>query len=89
MKRVDIELITKGYSLTTAEILYHMPDFPKLLQTYVWQELDIAPNFPVLKKFLIFWENKLDGKLHSVKVSSSRIIKPSEISFADREFYLH
>ena len=25
-----------GYGLTTAQILYRLPDHPSLLQTYVW-----------------------------------------------------
>ena len=37
-----------GYGLTTAEILYRMPDHPSLLQTYVWQNYDLFPNFPAL-----------------------------------------
>lgn len=89
MNSKHFELITKGYSLTTAEILYHMPDFPKLLQSYTWQELDMAPDFPVLKKFLTFWERSLDGKLHSVKIASHRIIKPSDFIYTNGEFYLH
>ena len=42
----EIQLRLRGYSLTTAEILYHLPDHPALLQSYVWQDLDIAPKFP-------------------------------------------
>ena len=38
----------EGYGLTTATILYRMPDHPNLLQTYIWQEYDLAPKFPVL-----------------------------------------
>jgi len=34
-----IELVLKGYSLFTAEILYHLPDHPRLLQSFVWQDL--------------------------------------------------
>ncbi len=45
-----------GYRLTTAEIIYHRPDHPSLLQSYVWQDLDMAPRFPVLTRFLRFWE---------------------------------
>ena len=45
----------KQYRLTTAEILYHMPDHPSLLQSYLWQEYDLAPQFPTLRKFLDFW----------------------------------
>jgi len=73
----DVELMVKDYRLTTAEILYHMPDHPSLLQTYVWQSLDISPKFPVLHKFLAFWETSLDGRLHSVKIASAELLKPS------------
>ena len=66
----------RDYRLTTAEILYRMPDHPELLQSYVWQDLDLAPRFPVLRKFLDFWNRELDGKVHSVRVASARIIQP-------------
>jgi len=68
----------RNYRLTTAEILYHMPDHPRLLQTYVWQELDLAPEFPVLRRFLDFWRRELDGKLYSVRVASASLITPAE-----------
>lgn len=35
----DMELQLKGYGVTTAHILYRMPDHPAILQTYVWQQL--------------------------------------------------
>jgi uncharacterized protein Usg len=73
----------RDYRLTTAEILYHMPDHPAVLQTYIWQELDIAPRFPVLHKFLDFWTLNLDGKLHSVRIASSALIKPAEFRLAN------
>jgi len=77
------------YRLTTAEILYHMPDHPGVLQTFVWQELDIAPDYPVLTRFLDFWQRSLDGKLHSVKVASQGLIAPAELRFAGAEMRLH
>ena len=58
-------------------------DHPHFLQTYIWQELDIAPRFPVLHKFLDFWTLNLDGKLHSVRVASSALIKPAEFRLAN------
>ncbi len=78
----------KDYRLTTAEILYHLPDHPKLLQTYVWQDYDIAPEFPVLGKFLDFWTRELDGKLHSVYVASQKLITPNHTQFRDVELTL-
>lgn len=67
----------KDHRLTTAEILYHMPDHPHLLQSYIWQDYDIAPEFPQLRRFLDFWSRSLDGKLHSVKVASRKLIAPA------------
>ena len=51
-RRGSLELQLKGYRLTNAEILYQMPDYPDLLQSCVWQNLDKALSFPRLKKFL-------------------------------------
>ena len=50
-----------GYGLTTAEIVYRRPDRHWLLQTYVWQDYDMFPDFPALKDFLAFWEKSLEG----------------------------
>jgi uncharacterized protein Usg len=76
--QADILRRLHGYRLTTAEILYHMPDHPGILQTYIWQELDLAPRFPALQRFLAFWNRELEGKLHSVRVGSSSLIGPQE-----------
>lgn len=82
-------MILKDYRLTTAEILYHMPDYPALLQSYVWQDLDIAPKFPILQKFLDFWESQLDGKLHSVKVASAQLVMPAEFRYCKGMMHIH
>ncbi len=78
-----------GYGLTTAEILYHLPDHPGLLQSYLWQAYDLAPAFPALTKFLDFWRDTLDGALHSVRVGHSNLIKPVEIALIGPEFRLN
>jgi len=83
------ELALQGYRLTTAEILYHLPDHPAVLQTFIWQELDIAPKYPVLTKFLRFWETSLDGRLHSVRVAARGLISPAELKVYGHEFTLH
>ena len=83
-----IALILKGYRLTTAEILYQLPDHPAFLQTYVWQEYDLVPRFPVLNRFLRFWETKLDGRLHSVRVAATGIVAPTELKYYGGEFTL-
>ncbi|MBB3951358.1 usg protein [Aureimonas jatrophae] len=69
----------RGAGLTTAEILYRMPDHPALLQTFSWQFEDTAPNYPRLRRFLDYWEREIEAKIHSVRVMHSRLIKPQEI----------
>jgi uncharacterized protein Usg len=78
-----------GYRLTTAEILYHMPDHPRMLQSFIWQDLDLAPKFPVLNKFLTFWQRDLEGKLHSVRVAARGLISDAELKMIGNEFTLH
>lgn len=78
-----------GFGLTTAQILYRRPDHLWLLQTYIWQDYDLCPTFPKLNKFLNFWIVELDGPLHTVMVSHSRLIKPAEIRIARGVFVIN
>jgi uncharacterized protein Usg len=79
----------EGYGLTTANILYRLPDHPDFLQTYVWQNYDLAPVFPELRKFLDFWARELEGPLHSVEVAHKRVISPREVRTIATEFWLN
>lgn len=80
MRTVEKQL--RNYRLTTAEITYHLPDYPELLQNFIWQDFDLAPEFPVLNKFLRFWQGNLDGRLHSVTVAATTLIRPSQFRYA-------
>jgi len=85
----NLSLQLNDYRLTTAEILYHMPDHPSLLQSFIWQEYDIAPRYPELRKFLDFWVRQIEGRLHSVIFASRGIVSAAEIRLAGTEFRLH
>jgi uncharacterized protein Usg len=78
----------RGYSLTTAEILYHLPDYPALLQSFLWQEYDIAPKFPKLLAFLNFWDKHLEGKVSRVRVANRKLIDPAEFRVTNGRFVL-
>jgi uncharacterized protein Usg len=84
----SIEKQLDNYRLTTANIVYHMPDHQDFLQEFIWQEYDIHPKFPVLREFLDFWEREIEGALHSVYVAHIPIITPGETRFFDSEFTL-
>ncbi len=79
----------RDWRMTTAELLYHMPDHPHVLQSYVWQKVDHAPDFPELHRFLDFWRREIDGPLHSVRVASVCLAHPAELRYANGVFTLH
>jgi uncharacterized protein Usg len=78
-----------GYSLTTAEILYRLPDHPSLLQSFIWQEYDVHPRFPRLLGFLDFWQRNLDGKLYRVTVAHRKLIGPTELTLLAADYRLN
>jgi uncharacterized protein Usg len=88
-KTSELQKLINGYSLVTAEILYRMPDHPKLLQSYIWQEYDMEPRYPELQKFLAFWEENLEGPLYSVRVAAQRLIAPPKLSHVDYLAHIH
>jgi uncharacterized protein Usg len=85
----DFRKQVSGYGLTTAHILYRRPDHRWLLQSFVWQNYDLFPEFPELHRFLAFWKEKLEGPLHSVRVAHCKLIKPAELRAINGEFRLH
>ncbi|MCH8685156.1 usg protein [Pedomonas mirosovicensis] len=85
----EFELRLKGYSLLTAEILYWMPDHHDLLQSFVWQTLDIAPRFPRLHRFLDYWREHIEAPLHSIQITHASLVTPAEMKLVGSEFRLH
>jgi uncharacterized protein Usg len=79
----------REYRLTTAEIIYHLPDHPDLLQSFIWQKFDLAPDFPELRRFLDFWSHNIEGKLHSVKVGQARFTGWAGFRHVSRSSSLH
>jgi uncharacterized protein Usg len=86
---MTLALQLKDYRLTTAEILYHLPDHPRLLQSFVWQDMDLAPEYPALHKFLDFWDRELDGKVHSVRVTAAKLVQPPRYRHPGAWMQLH
>ena len=89
MRDRDFAKAMSGFSLTTAEILYRLPDHPSLLQTYLWQDYDLSPKFPKLRCFLDFWSRNLDGPLASVRVAHRGLVAPREFRFREGELVVH
>ncbi len=88
MQASDTELMLKGYGLTTAEFFYRMPDYRNVLNTFVWQDYDLAPDHPRLFKFIEFWQAEIEGPLHSVRFTHRKMIAPGEWRNVVGEFRL-
>ena len=78
----DLDAQLRGQRLTNAEVLYYLPDHPALLQSFLWQTLDLAPDFPRIQRFLEFWRREIDAVIHSVEISSASQITPGRIRLA-------
>ncbi len=89
MENGETELMLQGYGLTTAQIYYRMPDFQNVLNTFLWQEYDLAPDYPKLFEFIEFWQAEIEGPLHSVSFTHRKMIAPGEWRNVVGEFPIH
>ena len=85
----ETELMLKGYGLTTAELFYHMPDHVHVLNSFIWQEYDLAPDHPRLFRFIEFWQREIDGPLHSVRFTHRKLVAPGMWRNVVGEFRIH
>ena len=79
----ELTLRLKGWRLATAEVLYYLPDHPSLLQSFVWQTLDLAPEYPRIHRFLNFWRREIEAVIHSVRLASGETLAPAKLNTAD------
>lgn len=75
----EFERRLHGATLLTAEVLYYMPDHPTLLQSFIWQTLDLAPSYPRIHKFLDFWRAEIQAVIHSVNLASGEQLAPAKV----------
>jgi uncharacterized protein Usg len=79
----ELTLRLNGWRLATAEVLYYMPDHPSLLQSFVWQTLDLAPDYPRIHRFLNYWRREIDAVIHSVRLASGETLAPAKLHTVD------
>jgi uncharacterized protein Usg len=89
MRMSETEMMLKGYGLTTAEMFYRIPDYQSVLNTFIWQDYDTAPDHPRLFRFIEFWRDEIEGPLHSVRFTHRKMISPGEWRNVTGEFTLH
>lgn len=83
----EFALRLQGWRLATAQVLYYIPDHPSLIQSFTWQTLDLAPEYPRIHKFLDFWRREIDAVIHSVQLASGETLAPAKIRNAATILY--
>jgi len=89
MSDSDFAAQLRGGRLTTAEVYYYMPDHPALLQRFLWQTIDLSPEYPRVRRFLDFWRREIDAVIHSVNVSAVGIVAPARLEIGSGMGTLH
>jgi len=87
--KTETELMLKGYGLTTAQMFFRLPDFPSVLNVFIWQDYDLAPDYDKLLNFISFWHDTIEGPLHSVQFVHRKLISPGEWRNVTGEFHYH
>lgn len=90
-KPVDPDFLARlgGSGLLTTEILYYRPDCRTLLQSFTWQTVDRAPDFPRLHQFLDHWRREIEAVIHSIRIAHSDWVGPAELRRVDGEWRLN
>jgi uncharacterized protein Usg len=89
MSNNDFARQLRGERLTTTEVLYYLPDHPAVLQRFLWQTLDVAPQFPRVNQFVDFWRREIDAVIHSVTVSAAGLVSPARLDVVRQVGLLH
>ena len=89
MADADFDRQLKGERLTTAEVIYYLPDHPALLQRFLWQTLDLPPEFPRVHEFLLYWRREIEAVIHSVTCSAAGLIAPARLNVGNDIGLLH
>ena len=89
MQQTETEMMLRGYGLTTAEFFYRMPDYRNVLNTFLWQDYDLAPDHSKLFQFIEYWQDEIEGPLHSVRFTHRKMLSSGEWRQVVGEFRYH
>lgn len=57
--------------LTLIQIYYYMPDYPSVINEFMWQTIDLYPRFPRMKRFLDFWSQNIEARINQIYLTYS------------------
>ena len=79
-------LIFQKQADTTVKVIYYLPDYTSIINEFVWQTTDFLPDFPRIRKFLLYWEENLEGNIKDIFLAYK--LDNRSTKFADALFLL-
>lgn len=64
-------IILKKTSLITTNVYYYIPDYPGLVNMFLFQCEDYIPDIPKIHKFLKYWKDNDLAKVQEIIISYS------------------
>ena len=58
-------------TIVTLNILYWMPDYEHILQQFIWQTLDVRPEYPRVHRFLNYWHDNIEAVISEVNIADN------------------
>ena len=60
-------------TIVTLNILYWMPDYEHILQQFIWQTLDVRPEYPRVHRFLNYWHDNIEAVISEVNIADNYV----------------
>jgi uncharacterized protein Usg len=54
--------------LVSVEVIYFLPTFSNLVNSFYWQTLDVRPKYPRINKFLDFWRKEINAVIKEITI---------------------
>jgi len=58
-------------TIVTLNVLYWMPDYNHILQEFIWQTVDVRPEYPRVHKFLNYWHDNIEAVISEVNIADN------------------
>jgi uncharacterized protein Usg len=68
-------------TIVTLDILYYLPDHSSILNEFIWQTEDIAPEYQRVHKFLLYWQKNIDAVIQEILICDSTNRKWRSVEF--------
>ena len=79
-------LIPNG--VATVEVFYYLPDYPSLVEEFVWQTSDFHPVYPRVRRFLDFWSENVEAVIKEILLTHDRASGKKAIRVVNSTFTL-